>query len=250
MSIIIIIICLVLQRLLLLDRYTYHLQGLKGYFHWIVDKVEYVTEGHALAGMLILLLPIVIVFSLLFSLIYHFFGFWVYSVFNFFLLWLCMEGRNLNKKPYLNIPVAEVFVLTYERLFAVIFWFVIFGPAGLILYSATVSLRNFLLTENHTDLLGYVCKLKVLLDWLPIRLLGLSYAIVGHFASVTRVWARHIHTGVITDSRLVVEYGCAALGVHASALDRLYLEAVYLINRALLLWLTIIALFTLVFWLS
>lgn len=250
MSISIIIICLVLQRLFLFDRFAYQLHWLEVYFHWIINKVEYVMEGHAIVGVLILLMPLVIVFNLLFILVYHFFGIVTYYIVNLIFVWLCIDGRDLVKKPYPLARGADLFIFTYERLFAVIFWFVVFGPAGLILYTATISLRNFLLAESHQNLLSYVLKLKAVLDWAPIRLLGLSYAVVGHFSSVSKMWSTHLTTGLSTDSRLAVEYGCAALGVSESALDQVQTEAIQLINRALAFWLLVIALITLVFWLG
>jgi AmpE protein len=250
LSISILIICIAIQRLLLFDRYAYQLHWLESYFNWLVNKVEYITEGHALVGVLILILPVIILFSLLFSMIYHSFGITAYYVANLILVWLCMDARNLSKKPYSNIRAADLFILTYERLFAVIFWFVVLGPSGLILYTATISLRNYLLAANHQNLLFYVMRIKALLDWAPIRLLGLSYAITGHFSSVFRLWPAHLRTGLSADSRLAVEYGCAALGINENILDKAQAEIVQLIDRALLFWLLVIGLLTLAFWMG
>lgn len=241
MSIGIIVICLILQRILGVEYFVYQLQWLEAYFHWVVNKVEYVTEGHAAVGLLILLMPPVIVGILCFTLIYHLLGPVVYALVNLVLVWLCIDGRNLTGK--------DLLVVSYERLFAVIFWFVIFGPGGLILYTAVIALRNYLQLKNHEMLLLYLLRLQAILDWLPVRLLGLSYALVGRFSSVSKLWQTHLQTGLESSSRLVVEYGCAALGVHASALDRLQHETANLINRALVVWLLCIALLTAVFWL-
>lgn len=250
MSIIIIIICIVLQRLLAFDYYSYQLKWLEAYFRWLLNTVDYLTEGHALASVLILLMPVVIAFVLFYSLIYHFLGVFVYAIFNFILVWLCIDCRDLIKKPYPNLRTADFFVITYERLFAVIFWFVVFGPAGLILYTAVISLRNLLSAESHLNLLFYVLKIKAVLDWVPIRLMGLSYAIVGHFSSVSKLWSEQWQSRLSDDAGLVTEYGSAALGVHKSALNNLQLEVVQIINRALVFWLMVIGILTLVFWLG
>ena len=240
MSISIILICLLLQRILKVEYFVYQLQWLELYFHWIVNKVEYVTEGHAGIGLLILLLPIIIVGILFFTLVYHLLGPIVYALVNLVLVWLCFDGRNQMSR--------DLLIISYERLFAVIFWFVIFGPGGLILYTTVIALRNYLLRTNHDNLLLYTLRLKAVLDWMPVRLLGLSYGLVGHFSSVSKLWQSHLQTGE-NDSHLVVEYGCAALGVHESALNNMQPEIVNLVNRALILWVLCIALLTLVFWL-
>lgn len=249
MSIGIIVICLLLQRLLSLDYYVYQLHWLEVYFRWVVDKVEYVSEGHAVVGLLILIMPLLIVFNLFFSLVYHFLGVVVYALGNFILVWLSIDGRDLSNKAYINVKSADLFVLTYERIFAAMFWFVIFGPAGLILYSAVISLRNFLVVEGHNNLLFYALKFKAILDWVPIRLLGLSYAIVGHFSSVSKLWQNHWQSGLQTDTPLAIECGSAALGVHPSALDNLRPEVIQIINRALVFWILTIGLLASVFWL-
>lgn len=250
MSISILIICLLVQHLLLFDRYAYQLHWLENYFHWLINKVEYVTEGHAVVGVCILLMPVVIIVSISFSLVYHFFGVIVYYLLNLGLVWICVDGRDLLKKPYTQVRTADFFVLSYERLFAVIFWYVVLGPAGLILYTATISLRNFLHGEKHQHLLFYVLKLKALLDWVPVRLLCFSYGIVGHFAGVTKLWPRCWLAGLEVDAQLSVVCGCAALNLPKDALENARMAVIHLINRALLLWLIVISLFTLAFWLA
>jgi|GEM_PF-1178255 len=248
MGIGIILICLFLQQILLFDWYTYQVHWLETYFTWMTRKVEYITQGHAIAGLLILLIPVIIIFNLLFILVYHLGGVPLYFILNLILLWLCMDGRNLIKKPYINASVEQLFVLTFERLFAVIFWFLIFGPAGLILYSAVIALRNFLQRQNHTHLLIYTILLKNIMDWAPTRLLALSFAIVGNFSSVSRIIRLHFRADLSSNLRIIIESGSAALGLTENALSGHAFEVVNLINRALLFWLITIGLLTTAFY--
>lgn len=242
MSICIVIVCLILQRLLGINYFVYQLQWLRAYFHWIITTVEYVTEGHAAIALLILLMPLIIVSTLFFSLIYHFLGVIVFGVVNFILVWVCIDGRRIMNR--------ELFIISYERLFAVVFWFVIFGPGGLILYTSVIVLRD-LFTIKHENLLFYTLRLKAILDWVPIRLVGFSYALVGHFSSVAKLWQTHLQTGLQgDDTHLVVEYGCAALGVHENALDKMQPEMADLVDRALILWLLCVGVLTILFWLA
>ncbi len=249
MSIIILFICLILQRMLAFNYGSYQINWLQAYFRWVIAKVEYVTQGHSIIGIIILLMPVLIVFNLFFTLIYHLGGVYVYAIFNFILVWLCIDGRDLIK-TFADLPPMELFVLSYERVFAVIFWFVVFGPAGLILYTSVISLRNCLQAEGHQSLLFYVLKLKAILDWAPVRLLGLSYAVVGHYSSVSKVWAVHWQGGLQSDAELTIEFGSAALGVNKSALNAMQPEVVQIIDRALIFWLITISLLTLAFWLG
>ncbi len=250
MSIVIVFIVLALQRIAVTDVYSYQLAWLQAYFRWLEKKIEFLTEEHALVTVLLLILPLIIVVILVFSLIYHFLGIFVYAIFNFILLWFCMDGRDLLRRPYLGASVADLFKLTFERLFAVIFWFVIFGPAGLILYTAVISLRNYLVSADNPHTLYYTLKIKAILDWLPIRLLGLSYAIVGNFTAVSKIWMQHWREGLESDAHLTVEYGSTALDISESALSGAGIEVIQIINRCLVFWILVLGLLSAAYWLG
>ncbi|MBS0350455.1 MAG: regulatory signaling modulator protein AmpE [Proteobacteria bacterium] len=247
MSFIIIVLCLLLQRFNVFADWSYQIHWLSRHYHWIIQKVESVSQGHGLIGIIILLLPPLIITSLFFSLIYHFGGAILYAIFNFILLWFCIDGRVLINN--LAISKEQLFILSYQRLFAVIFWFIFLGPIGLVLYSSTVALCNYLEGQEHLLLVNYAKKLKAILDWLPIRLLGLSYALMGHYGAVFKIWSTNWQE-LPSDSRLVVDYGSAALGVFPQDLENIPNEVIQIINRVLVLWLLVIAILSLFYWLT
>ena len=57
-----------------------------------------------------------------------------------------------------------------------------------------------------------VCRIIYWLEWLPVRLFGISVAVVGDFGSSVKVWRSLLsHDDVSTEERLM-HYGLAALG--------------------------------------
>lgn len=64
-----------------------------------------------------------------------------------------------------------------ERLFAVVFWFMLLGPAAALAY------RLAWLAARQPDERELAVRLLHLLEWVPARLLALSYALVGNFST-------------------------------------------------------------------
>lgn len=68
--------------------------------------------------------------------------------------------------------------------FAVIFWYFLLGPV------AVLSYRLLALAQEHSQnpaLVERAGQLRHAFDWLPVRLLAASFALVGNFAAVSRV---------------------------------------------------------------
>ncbi len=81
-----------------------------------------------------------------------------------------------------------------------------------------------------------------------MRLLGLSYALMGHFARVIKLWLPQLWQGIRTDQLQAAEWGMAALTLSEDNIEQFREDTVYLIDRTLLLWLVIIGLITIAFW--
>jgi len=134
----------------------------------------------------------------------------------------------------------------YQSFFAVIFWYALLGPVAALAY------RLLALTCEHTSLPALrvrAVRLRHLFDWLPARVLALTFALVGNFVAVFRVLLRHLrHNAVVPAARLVIEAGQAAdEGMEAevltgeaglATLDELW----QLLIRAGMLWYVVLAL--------
>lgn len=75
----------------------------------------------------------------------------------------------------------------YQRWFAVVFWFLLLGPCGALGYRLSfLCARSHLLSDaERQHALGFVHNL----DWIPARLLALSFSLTGNFVSAFgRCW--------------------------------------------------------------
>lgn len=101
-----------------------------------------------------------------------------------------------------------MFIEGNRRVFAVLFWFIVLGPAGAVLYRLVdlckakgVAVTQIAQTVDHW------------LDWLPVRVYTLFFALAGHFTQVIRHWRMGFFAAPIANDALVTQSGVAALDV-------------------------------------
>lgn len=251
MALICVLICLGIQRFLKFSSDAYNKDWAKAYYHWLTSKTSSITAG-GLAGAAILLLPLVIAVGLVFSIVSIFLGSVGYYLLSIIWLWYCVDGRDFNQSPLANGNAKDLFLHSYQYLFAVIFWFMLLGPVGLALYIATLKLHTVMASDKDSqsqNCLKFTNKILGVLDWVPLRLLGLSFAMVGHFGAVFKLWLNELLHGIKETQQQAVEWGLAALkstpgqGTTTTAKNN-NTEVITLIDRSLLIWLVVLALLT------
>jgi AmpE protein len=158
-----------------------------------------------------------------------------------------------------------VCVQANNRLFAVVFWFVLLGPLGAWAYRVTDLIRrravfNVARSEEAGDTDTQIRDAAVMLHgwlaWIPARLTAIGYAVAGHFDAALIAW----RTPTNEDSRMTSQYsedllarvGVGALALHAEEGEDLKERGVrgataakLLVFRLLLFWFVVIAALTL-----
>lgn len=151
---------------------------------------------------------------------------------------------------------SAVVVQANHRIFGVLFWFMVLGPAGAWGYRVADLFRRRSVFESarsgETAAYHVVQVLFEIVAWLPARLLALTYAVAGSFEDATEDWRRYYRA---TSRRFmrVSEDVVAAAGVGAirsrcpeeDTVGRVR-SAGRLVRRSVLIWLTAISLATLV----
>jgi adenosylcobinamide-phosphate synthase len=192
---------------------------------------------------------------------------------------------ELGSDDIARLAVERGLADAYRQVFAVIFWFLVLpGPSGAVLYRAAALLadewRADVPGDDTTPLLRSRAEfgkparaLLDLLDWIPVRLTALGFAIVGDFEDAAYCWRMQAKTWPASEggeaAGIILAAGAGALGVHLGgpvamlggapqarpdlgmgepATPEILPSAVGLVWRALVLWLVLILLITLANW--
>lgn len=136
-----------------------------------------------------------------------------------------------------------------ERIFAVIFWFVIIGPAGALLYRLTTNLSK---QDGLSDSLNAVAILfQAVLTWVPARMLAMGYALTGHFDGALQAYRNKPYESdlALENYDVLVNTGMGALR-DQEATDEIssIISARDLVMRSILIWIAVLALLTLGGW--
>ncbi|KAE9646880.1 hypothetical protein EJA70_06895 [Pseudomonas sp. PB103] len=95
----------------------------------------------------------------------------------------------------------------YQSFFAVIFWYFLLGPVAALAY------RLLALAEEHGKnpaLVERAAQLRHAFDWVPVRLLAASFALVGNFVAVGRVMLHELLNWNISAAQLINKVGLVA----------------------------------------
>jgi AmpE protein len=155
-----------------------------------------------------------------------------------------------------------------NRLFAVIFWFVLLGPLGAWTYRVTDLIRRRAVFRAGRDdtgadaasrILGAAEDLHAWLAWVPARLTAISYALAGNFDGALTAWRAPTPRGTeplhARSENLLGRVGAGAIAL-PPVVDETVTErsirgataAKQLVLRSLLIWATGVAAMTLYGW--
>ena len=195
--------------------------------------------------------------------------------------WRGGSTADLGSSDVARLAIERGLVDAYRQVFAVLFWFTVLpGPAGAVLYRAVVLLADEWrgpvvgveptpLVQSRSEFGMPARALLIALDWLPVRLTALSFAVVGDFEDAVACWRTQAVRWATQEGGMAVGIllaaGGGALGVQLGGLlptlsgdpdvrpdlglgDPVEADvlpsAVGLVWRALILWLLIILLVT------
>lgn len=180
-------------------------------------------------------------------------------------------GAHPDGRPETAVLVETVFASALRRWFGVLFWFLLLGAAGAVLYrlaalAAEGAYADALPASTRTG----ARRLFSLLNWPVAQAMTLSLALVGNFDTVLGVWRDaggaalrldHAHLGaaarasvrceIAEETQELIEEGETPGNAWVQLGDSPELrDAMSLVWRILLLWLVILALFVVAGWVS
>jgi membrane protein required for beta-lactamase induction len=118
------------------------------------------------------------------------------------------DGQSIYQS---HVDAREnIIYVGFQRLFVVIFWFAIFGPAAALFY------RLLLLANNESVLRTQTIKL---LEWPAARLMALSFSLVGDFSKALGACSASFFLTTISNKQLVSGVALSALNLNMQWLE-------------------------------
>ncbi len=165
------------------------------------------------------------------------------------------SDRRPPPQPTVRALESAIFVQANHRIFGVVFWFMLLGPAGAWAYRvADLFRRHMRATGTGGRGTELVETLFGLAAWLPARLLALSYAVAGSFDDAFEDWRAYYQrtsAGFFSTSESILSAaGIGAIRGRCPEGDQLAAvsAARQLLRRTVVIWVTVIAALTLVGW--
>jgi len=161
-----------------------------------------------------------------------------------------IEEALPEHQPTVVRQLAEaVLIEAAPRLFTVLFWFVLLGPAAGLLVRVSLLLEEQKRHEGEGEevplIIQRLHQLNQILAWPAVHLLALSYAMVGDFSAAFRQFQRHAGSWE-KNSEVLQESGAEAIGLQPvdeeGAVDSQEVwDALELVRRAEVVWITLLA---------
>jgi len=136
--------------------------------------------------------------------------------------WRGMPSHELNAEEVARVTIEQALIASHRNVFGVIVWFVLFsalglgGAAGALLYRLGQFLRAHWGNADKYDLGefgGFARQAFYVLEWLPIRLTAMTFAIVGDFENTVYCWRTQAANWPDSEAGILLASGAGALGV-------------------------------------
>jgi adenosylcobinamide-phosphate synthase len=130
--------------------------------------------------------------------------------------WRGRKGDRLTSSEVARLSIEEALLSSHRHVFAPVFWFVVLGPAGAVLYRYALLLnaRWGCGDEAEYGAFGtFARRAFSALDWLPVRLTATAFAVVGDFEDAVFCWRTQAGTWPEAATGILLASGAGALGV-------------------------------------
>jgi len=155
--------------------------------------------------------------------------------------------------------IETVLVNTNERSFGVLFWFLVLGPLGALMYRLAIQLglQQSNIHGSYSDSARDLCNI---LNWPVARLFALSNALSGNLVDAIDAWREAERESLQVNEEVIKASGLGALQYRpgiSSIDDSIENERYYwmqslqgLLNRTLFIWLTVVGLISIAGWIG
>jgi len=165
-----------------------------------------------------------------------------------------------EKQLYQHV-FSRLIKIDFQDFFLITFWFMVFGAEGALLARLIILFCEDYIDEVVTPSEQVTTNDKVrtvryVFEWLPARLVGLSFMLVGHFVCYSQQWLSTLFNRSLTHEALLTQFALGALGEKVEGADNDIFQGIddaqkdeqlqdleSLLHRSSILWVVCISLF-------
>lgn len=158
-----------------------------------------------------------------------------------------ITGSTASTSPdnQINDVTRAILYVANERIFATIFWFVVLGPFGAMLYRLISELSKQLETNELAEFSEFI---HAIMAWVPARLLAAGYALTGNFDGAYHAYRDRTQSSDVQQSNneVLMATGLGAMrNLEMKNETSSIHTAQALVMRAIIVWIGILAVMTL-----
>lgn len=132
--------------------------------------------------------------------------------------WRGQRAERLGSGEIARLAIEQGIVSSHRYVFAPLFWFLLLGPAGALLYrlgfaAAEHWMRPGIPVAEHAPFGEFARRAFQVIDWLPARLTAATFAIVGDFEDAVYCWRTQASQWADATTGILLASGAGALGI-------------------------------------
>jgi AmpE protein len=155
------------------------------------------------------------------------------------------SAASTSPDQQISDVTRAILYVANERIFATIFWFIILGPFGCMLYRLISELSKQIEYDELADFSEFI---HAIMAWIPARMLAAGYALTGNFDGAYHAYKDRAHTSDLSQSNQEVLVS-TGLGAMRNLEMETEVASIYaaqaLVMRAVIVWISILAVMTL-----
>lgn len=129
--------------------------------------------------------------------------------------WTGLDTERLGSAEVARLAIERALLASYHHVFAPLFWFMVLGPAGAVLYRLAMHFDTAWRRKDAEDgrFGEFAHQAFAVIDWLPVRVTAASFAIVGDFEDAVYCWRTQAGRWPVEADGILLASGAGALGV-------------------------------------
>lgn len=131
--------------------------------------------------------------------------------------WTRVDTVSMDATEIARLAVEKSLITTHRNVFGVFFWFLMpLGPACAVMYRVSEYLARAWNEPDHmrNEAFGqFAARAFYWIDWIPVRLTAIAFAVVGNFEDAIYAWRNFAHRWADESRGIILAAGGGAMGV-------------------------------------